>query len=156
MNDGLSVNEVERQTGIPDATIRRYIRNHGHHLQIRKRGKSYLIANESLSVIKKIRELYDSGKQLEDVDEILRQMNVPVTITMADDEKGVTVNPVEVLIQLQKDMNELKKSNDLLHETLEEVRNEMRKSKENANSSTLEEKPRSLWRRIQEKIWPFS
>lgn len=114
-----SVMEIEKQTGIPDATIRRYIRNHGHHLQIKKRGKSYLIASETLTVIKKIRELYDKGKQSEDVEDILRYMNVPVTITMTDDEKEVTVNASEVLIQLQKDMNEQKNFNQSLLETLQ-------------------------------------
>ncbi|MEC0117355.1 MerR family transcriptional regulator [Bacillus cereus] len=82
-----SVLEIEKQTSIPDATIRRYIRNHGHHLQIKKRGKSYLIAFDSLSTIKKIRELYDKGKQIEDVEETLRHMNIPVTITVTDDKK---------------------------------------------------------------------
>ncbi|AKL86471.1 hypothetical protein D068_cds36720 [Bacillus atrophaeus UCMB-5137] len=35
-------------------------------------------------------------------------MNVPVTITVTDNENEVTVNAGQVLIQLQKDMNEQK------------------------------------------------
>lgn len=138
----LNVNEVEKQTGIPDATIRRYIRNHGHQLQIKKRGKSYLIASESLSVIKTIRELYDKGKQLEDVDDTLRKMNVPVTITVTDNEKEVTVNASEVLIQLQKDMDEQKKFNQTLLETLQ-------KQQEYINTK-LEERDRRLIESIRE------
>lgn len=116
----LSVVEVENRTSIPDATIRRYIRAHGHHMQIKKRGKSYLIASESLSIIKKIRELYDQGKQSGSVEETLSQMNVPVTITVTDRDGDVTVNASEVLVQLQKDMNEQKKFNQSLLETLHE------------------------------------
>lgn len=137
--------EVEKQIGIPDATIRRYIRNHGHHLQIKKRGKSYLIATESLPVIKKIRELYDKGKQSEAVEEMLRQMNMPVIITVTDNENEVTVNTSEVLIQLQKDMNEQKKFNQSLLETLQ-------KQQEYINTK-LEERDRKLMeslRAIQE------
>lgn len=138
----LSVIDIEKQTNIPDATIRRYIRNHGHHLQIKKRGKSYLIAGDSISIIQKIRELYDKGKQSEDVDETLRHMNIPVTITMTDDEKEVTVNASEVLIQLQKDMDEQKKFNQSLLETLQ-------KQNEYINTK-LEERDRKLIESLRE------
>ena len=37
---------VEKQTKIPNATIRKVIRNHGHHLNVQKKGKSYFIASE--------------------------------------------------------------------------------------------------------------
>lgn len=137
-----SVMEIEKQTGIPDATIRRYIRNHGHHLQIKKRGKSYLIASESLTVIKKIRELYDKGKQSEDVDDILRRMNIPVTITVTDDENEMTINASEVLVQLQKDMNEQKKFNQSLLETLQKQQEYI--------STKLEERDKRLMESIRE------
>lgn len=136
------VTDVEKQTGIPNATIRRYIRNHGHHLKIKKRGKSYLISDESLPIIKNIRELYEQGKQLEDVEEALRKMNMPVTITMNDDERKMTVNANELLLQLQKDMNEQKKFNQLLLETLQ-------KQQEYINTR-LEERDQNLMKAINE------
>ncbi|MBQ6350505.1 MAG: DUF3967 domain-containing protein [Methanobrevibacter sp.] len=145
MNDEkkwFSVTETEKETSIPDATIRRYLRNHGHHLQIKKRGKSYFIAHESLSLIKKIRELYDSGKQTEDVEESLRRMNMPVTITVTENEKEVTVNSSEVLIQLQKDMNEQKQFNQSLIEMLT-------KQQEYINTK-LEERDRRLMESLRE------
>lgn len=141
-DEWLYVVEIEKQTGIPDATIRRYIRTHGHHLQIKKRGKSYLIANESLTGIKKIRELYDKGKQSEDVEEILRRMNMPVTITVTDDEKEVTISASEVLVQLQKDMNEQKKFNQSLLETLQKQQDYI--------NQKLEERDRKLIESLRE------
>jgi DNA-binding transcriptional MerR regulator len=138
----LSVMDIEKQTGIPDATIRRYLRNHGHHIQIKKRGKVYFISSDSLVVIKKIRELYDKGKQSEDIEETLRDMNVPVTITVTDDEKEVTVNASEVLLQLKKEMNEQKKFNQLLLETLQ-------KQQEYINTK-LEERDRKLNESLRE------
>jgi DNA-binding transcriptional MerR regulator len=137
-----SVMDIEKKTGIPDATIRRYIRNHGYHLQIKKRGKSYLIANESLTTIKTIRSLYDKGKQLEDIEETLRKMNMPVTVTVTENEKEMTVSSSEVLIQLQKDMNEQKKFNQSLLETLQ-------KQQEYINTR-LEERDRILLESIRE------
>ncbi|MGY8623537.1 hypothetical protein ACN6A9_18355 [Bacillus safensis] len=47
----LQINEKELQ--IPDTTLRRYIRQHGHHLNIKKNGESYLVANESIPLLKK-------------------------------------------------------------------------------------------------------
>ncbi|MGV2442460.1 hypothetical protein FO484_22535 [Bacillus atrophaeus ATCC 9372] len=50
-------------------------------------------------------------------------MNVPVTITVTDKENEVAVNAGEVLIQLQKGMNEQKKFNQLLVVRLNNNRN---------------------------------
>jgi predicted house-cleaning NTP pyrophosphatase (Maf/HAM1 superfamily) len=140
----LSVTEIEKKTGIADSTVRRYIRNHGHHLQIKKRGKSYLIAPDSISIIQNIRELYEKGKQSEEVGEFLRKMNMPVTITMTDDEKQVTVNTSDVLIQLQKDMNEQKKFNQVLLERLEK--------QEQYISEHLEKRDQQLLKSIRETM----
>ncbi|MBS4218710.1 DUF3967 domain-containing protein [Bacillus sp. FJAT-49711] len=139
MNDKwLYVTDVEKQTGIPSATIRRYIRNHGHHLQLKKRGKIYLVASESLSFIKNIRDLYDQGKRLEDIEDALRSMNIPMT----HDEREMTVNASEVLVQLQKDMEEQKKFNQSLLETIQ-------KQQEYINTK-LEERDQKLLQSIRE------
>ncbi|MBQ4874472.1 DUF3967 domain-containing protein [Bacillus safensis] len=56
-----SIKSLEKELQIPDTTLRRYIRQHGHHLNIKKNGKSYLInhtestaltLNESIKDIK--------------------------------------------------------------------------------------------------------
>lgn len=102
----LTVLDVEKQINIPNATIRRYIRNHGHHLNIKKKGKSYFIDSESIPIMLDIRKLYDDGMTLEQVEEALIDTGMPVTITVTADDKQVTVNVAEALQDMQKAMNE--------------------------------------------------
>ena len=78
----LTVLAIEKQTKIPNATIRRYIRNHGHHLNVQKKGKSYFIASESIPIVLNIRKQYDDGKSSDQVKEALSQTGNPVTITV--------------------------------------------------------------------------
>ncbi|MED3690735.1 MerR family transcriptional regulator [Peribacillus butanolivorans] len=165
-DEWFNVMEIEKQTGIADSTLRRYIRNHGHNLQIKKRGKSYLISGESIPVIKKIRELYDKGKQLEDIEEALRRLSVPVTITMTEDKQEVTVNVAEALQDMQKSMAELnQKYDELLNaykeqqeyfdrklevrdQNLIEVLEEDIKSRRQSASSVEVEEKKSFWQRL--------
>ncbi|MNP47938.1 hypothetical protein D3C76_1420260 [compost metagenome] len=81
----------------------------GHHLQLRKRHKSYLIAEESLEVLLQIREAYATGKGIDDVEDVLAAFGAPTIITVADtDGNGgrVTVDLLETLSNLQKTVNE--------------------------------------------------
>lgn len=169
-NEWLSVSQMEQKTNIPTVTIRRYIKQHGHHLRIKKRGKIYLMASESLPVLKIIREQYDKGKQMEDVEDVLREMNLPVTITIEDDENDNNVmNVGEVLTQLQKDMNEQKQFNQSLLEVIEqqhdyiknrleerdrlliETMNQMLESRKEIASSQEEIKPKGFFARLFNK-----
>ena len=102
----LSIAEVERKVRIPDATIRRYIKTHGHHLHIRRQGKIYLISYDSLSTIKRIRELYERGKQVQYIEEVLQKMNIPMEVVVEDGGKDVAVNTVDTLLHLQRDVKE--------------------------------------------------
>lgn len=108
-NEWLTVLDIENQIKIPNATIRRYIRNHGHHLNIRKKGKSYFIASESISILLEIRKQYDEGKSLEEVEETLVQKGNPVTITVTAGDKQMTVNVGEALQAMEKAMHEQNK-----------------------------------------------
>lgn len=103
-----TVTELSKRFGIPDATLRRYIRHHGHHLKLRKRHKSYLIADESIEVFAKIREAYASGSSIEDVEDKLCASGAPTVITVTDVDDGgrVAVNLEDVLLGLQKAVDE--------------------------------------------------
>lgn len=105
----LTVLDIEKQLKIPNATIRRYIRNHGHHLNIRKKGKSYFIASDSISTFLEIRKQYDEGKSLEEVEATLVQKGNPVTITVTAGDKQMTVNVGEALQDMKKAMHEQNK-----------------------------------------------
>lgn len=105
----LTVLAIEKQTKIPNATIRRYIRNHGHHLNVRKKGKSYFIASDSIPIVLNIRQHYDDGKSLEQVEETLLQTGNPVIIDVNTDGKQMTVNVGEALQDMNKAMDEQNK-----------------------------------------------
>ncbi|MCJ7983641.1 MerR family transcriptional regulator [Priestia sp. OVL9] len=114
----LTVATIEKQTGIPNATVRRYIRNHGHHLNIRKKGKSYLIANESIEIMEQIRKLYDDGKTLEQVEETLINTGTPMTVTVIEEDERMTVNVGEALQTLDKRLDE---QNTLIQSLVEQM-----------------------------------
>lgn len=112
MKNWYSIAELTEKTGIPDATLRRYIRQHGHHLQLRKKGKGYSIGEDSVSVIERIRDLYSSGGlgTLE-VDDALSKLNTPIVMTidvgdMNDSNQVVPVNAAEALMRLEKVVND--------------------------------------------------
>lgn len=109
MKNWHSISELMDKTGIPDATLRRYIRHHGHHLQLRKKGKGYLIAEDSVVVIEQIRDLYSSGGLgTGGVEDQLAKLNAPVTLTIdvTDGTQVVPVNAAEALMRLEKVVND--------------------------------------------------
>lgn len=110
MDDWLTVTDIEKKTGIPDATVRRYIRNHGHNFKIKKKGKSYLVASDSVELMKTIREWYAEGKQAEQVEDKLSKSGIPMTITVTDDEQNVTVQVTEYLQQQNEAMQDMRKN----------------------------------------------
>jgi DNA-binding transcriptional MerR regulator len=138
----LTVLAVEKQTNIPNATIRRYIRNHGHHLNIRKKGKSYFIASESIKIVLNIRKQYDDGKSLEQVEKALIQKGNPVTITVTEEDEQMTVNVGEALQDVKKAVNE---QNKIIQSLVEQ----MQKQQEYINTK-LEERDRMLMAAIRE------
>lgn len=104
----LTVTELSERIGIPDATLRRYIRHHGHYLKLRKRHKSYLVADESVEMLIKIREAYASGSNIEGVEDTLYASGAPTIVTVTADDSGdrATVNVVKSLSDLQKTVSE--------------------------------------------------
>ena len=138
----LTVLAVEKQTKIPNATIRRYIRNHGHHLNVQKKGKSYFIASESIPIVLNIRKQYDDGKSLDQVEETLLQTGNPVTITVNADGKQMTVNVGEVLQDMNKTMHEQNK-------VIQSLVEHMQKQQEYIDTK-LEERDRKLMTAIRE------
>lgn len=114
----LTVSDIEKQYKIPNATVRRYINQHGHHLKIKKRSKSYLIELGSVETIRKIREWYSSGKGSDEVEEKLVKSGIPMTITV-EDESGERSN--EAVASILQEMKEtMDKRFDQLETKLEE------------------------------------
>lgn len=138
----LTVLAVEKQTNIPNATIRRYIRNHGHHLNVQKKGKSYSIASESIPIVLTIRKHYDDGKSLDQVEKALVDTGNPVTITMNDDGEQMTVNVGEALQDMNKAMHEQNK-------VIQSLVEHMQRQQEYIDTR-LEERDRKLMTAIRE------
>lgn len=140
--DWLTVLDLEKQLNIPNATIRRYIRIHGHHLNIRKKAKSYLVASESIPIILGIRKQYDDGRNQEQVEETFIQQGNPVTITMTADDKEVTVNIGEALQDMKIAMHE---QNKIIESLVDQMKNQ-----QNYIDNKLEERDRMLMAAIRE------
>lgn len=106
MSAWLTISEIELKTGIPNQTLRRYIRLHGHHLRTTKRHKSYMVAEESVSVLTQIRDRYANGATTEEVEDYLAAKGIPVTITVNDHGEQVNISASEALEYLRKDIKE--------------------------------------------------
>ncbi len=141
-NEWLTVLTVEKQTKIPNATIRRYLRNHGHHLNVRKKGKSYLIDSESIPTILEIREQYDAGKSHEQVEETLTQKGKPMIITVTADDKQMTVNVGEALQDMKLAMHE---QSNVIQSLVEQIQ-----SQQKYIDTKLEERDRKLMAALRE------
>ncbi|WVU12479.1 MerR family transcriptional regulator (plasmid) [Natranaerobius thermophilus JW/NM-WN-LF] len=71
MEDHITLSEAEQKTGVPARTIRRYIQKHGQYIPFEKQDRKYMIAEYALPMITKIRELYDQGMTVAQVDQKL-------------------------------------------------------------------------------------
>jgi DNA-binding transcriptional MerR regulator len=137
-----SVLDVEKQTGIPNQTIRRYINNHGIYLNPKKRGKGYYLAEESVKVIQQIRKLYDEGMTAQLVNDTLHERNIPMTITISEREEKVSVQVDEALQDLKKGMDE---QNEVIRSLVEQV-----KKQQEYIDNKLEERDKKLMAAIRE------
>jgi len=145
----LTVLAVQKQTGIPEATIRRYIRNHGHHLNTRKKGKSYSIADESIDVMEQIRALYVEGKNFEQVEEALTKAGIPLTVTVTEDNESVNVNVGEALLSMDERINE---QNEIIRSLVEQMQKQQESLQRQQDfiTNTLEERDKRLIEVIRE------
>jgi DNA-binding transcriptional MerR regulator len=101
VSEWLTVTQLEKETGIPTPTIRRYIRQHGFYLLMKKKHKSYLIARESIDTLHHIRDMYGQGMNVEQVNESLIATGATMTITMNDEDGVTSVQVGEVLSELK-------------------------------------------------------
>jgi hypothetical protein len=106
-----TVTEIEQKHGVPAPSTRRYLQRHGHKLNIKKRGKSYLIDHESIEVLIKIRDLYSDGKSEKEIDDILSNMGVPTTITIEEEGKEIEVPTDKVLMDIRNELQDVQEFN---------------------------------------------
>jgi len=124
--DWLTVSELSKYLCIPDATLRRYIRQHGHRLKVKRRHKSYEIAKESVETLVQIREEYGKGKNVEAVEDMLLSIAAPMIVTVNDADERITVNLAEALSSLQEAVAEQMTIIQGLTQIIQEQKEEMK------------------------------
>lgn len=120
MREWYTVQEAADKLLIPHQTLRRYIASHKHLLRMMKEGRYYKIHDESLEVLRKMRELYDSGKTTADVDRAILEEGMPVTVTIEEEDGPKRVEANEIFVDIQKALAEQKEFNKDLVELLEQ------------------------------------
>lgn len=141
-----SVLEVEKQTGIPNQTIRRYINNHGVYLNPKKQGKGYYLSDESIKVIQEIRKLYEEGMTAQLVNDTLLEKNIPMTIIVNEGEEKVSVQVSQALRDLKKSMDErVDEQNEIIRSLVEQI-----KKQQEYIDNKLEERDQKLITAIRE------
>ena len=110
----LSITEAEVLTGIPNATLKRYILNHPQFIHFKKMGREYRIRSTEIEKLRIIRKLYNDGHKMDAVNEKLEAEGLPVTIT-SNSEEGLN------LISVNEEVAELKTMLALQNQLLQQI-----------------------------------
>lgn len=131
MDNWYTIKETEEHTKIPHQTIRRYIDRHGYHLKLKRKHKSILLHETSIETLQKIRLWYSENNTADQVDELLVNDGVPMTIEYDEkDHENVSINFPKVLSSLEKTMSEQREFNEHLLHHLSKQDEYMRKQDE--------------------------
>ena len=97
----ISISEAETMTGIPNATLKRYVLNHPQFITYKKEGREYRILLSDMEKLKRIRQLYNDGLKKDGVNERLEADGLPVTLTSYSEEGAD-------LVSMNEEMEEMK------------------------------------------------
>ncbi len=92
-----NIPEAARVTGIPERSLRRYLERHSTLLPARRQGRTLQVATEALPVLRRMRELYDSGMSAEQVEATLADAYTRTLTVVADDGRSVAEAATEAL-----------------------------------------------------------
>lgn len=92
----LTIAQVEKKTGIPNRTIRRYMEQHSKHLIVKKQHRRYMFLGDSLPVLIKIREHYANGMNVHQVNEVLSQAYTNTEVSNDQDVMSNTSNDIKI------------------------------------------------------------
>lgn len=122
-NEWITVSEMSEKINIPTESLRRYIRSHNVHLKVKKVSKKYYLHDDCVTVIQRIRALYNEGKTVEEVEETLSKVGIPMTLTVEDnnDDRMVTVHIADELKAIRSQLTDQNEFNKML---IEELRNQ--------------------------------
>jgi len=100
--DYIAITELARRTGVPERTIRRYVNRHRAFFATRREGGILYVSTEAASLVRAIREAYDTGMTAAGVDEALAGTGAPMTVDVAGTGQGVTMTTAEALHKLSQ------------------------------------------------------
>lgn len=151
MDEWHTVTETAKKVDIPPETIRRYCRNYGDYLRLRRGEKrSYLIHKSSFDTIKKIRHLLEQGKLREQVEEILQRTET-LTIHPDDNEMNEYFMSMpqlqrEQLKHIKKVYDEMKEQRDVIEDLRKKVEEQEQYIREHLSrqDDLLKERDRKL------------
>lgn len=98
----ISISEAETMTGIPNATLKRYVLNHPQFITYKKEGREYRVLLSDIEKLKRIRQLYNDGLKKDAVNERLEADGLPVTLTSYSEEGAD-------LVSMNEEMEEMKR-----------------------------------------------
>ncbi len=126
MKKWVTIPEAERITGIPDPTIRKYIKSHGHFFKIHMEGRVYYISRETLPVVQRVQEMYQSGYSMDRIEAMLsKTRSIPLSVI----DHGVPrdLDLKQVIEEFREHMNQ---TNTLIQDMMEEQKRTRRRMEE--------------------------
>ncbi|MYL33535.1 MerR family transcriptional regulator [Pontibacillus yanchengensis] len=129
-NTFLGLTEVQESTGIPKATLKRYMINHEEFIEVKKVGRQNKLNAADIEKLKRIRQLYNDGLKREDINARLRGPEViNHTSTEAQtNEVKEDIKEIKRLLILQLRENEQQKQfNEHLLYEIRQLKNELRR-----------------------------
>ena len=133
----LTVSEASKRTGIPDRTLRRYIERHTSFIVIRRQGRNYLVATDSLPALQLARSRYVAGESADQVEEALSE-RFSRTLTVAESGQDMAITPMEALGRMTDELTTLRQQVEALKDAVEEGDKD-RKRREEERDRKLEE-----------------
>ena len=110
----MGITEAEALTGIPNATLKRYILNHANSSILRRWEGNTESGITEIEKLKIIRKMYNEGHKMDVVNEKLEAEGLPITIT-SNSEEGLN------LISVNEEVAELKTVLALQNQLLQQV-----------------------------------
>lgn len=118
----MSIKELAKQLNIPLATVRRYIRQHGHLLNMAKEDKNYVFGEDCIATFVQIREAYAQGLTAQEVERRFSPSGFePSAATGEASGESVRVNIFQALSNLEQLMIERFEQQDQLLKSLAET-----------------------------------
>lgn len=105
MDKWLSVSQLSKETGIPETTLRRYIKNFSEYLRIEKIGRGIKCHPDSIVILKRIYSLYSDNYETLEIKDILGQ-DFPFNV---DDPEGLKGSGSLLAVSLEKELDEFKR-----------------------------------------------